>query len=169
MMSFCKIHLHVQQEHYISWSMQLACHESSAEGSAGVQLSNPRRSQPLDLWFPWLQRVLTVILRILTAQVVQHENNPTSQSGSTVDMQARPKFRITRKLRLPRTAGPSRYWLGPKMWLLQSTGWSATRSDKPPNEDSLCTYWGSFEVLYFNFYSLLAIWSCHGTGLFHQI
>lgn len=65
-------------------SMQLACHESSAEGSAGVQLSNPRRSRPLDLWFPWLQRVLTVVLMILTAQVVQHENNPTSQSGSTV-------------------------------------------------------------------------------------
>ena len=57
-------------------------------------------------------------------------------------MQARPKFRMTRKLQLPRTAGPSRYWLGPKMWLLQSTGWSATRSDKPPRI-GLYTYWGN--------------------------
>lgn len=55
-------------------------------------------------------------------------------------MQARPKFRMTRKLQLPRTAGPSRYWLGPKMWLLRSTGWSLTTSDKPPR--IACTHIG---------------------------
>lgn len=55
-------------------------------------------------------------------------------------MQARPKFRMTRKLQLPPTAGPSRYWLGPKMWLLRSTGWSATTSDKPPR--IACTHIG---------------------------